>query len=470
MQKLLKISYVLLLIVLQCFGQESDNSLAGQHDPDSTEVKGRYQSYGAKESSEMQPSKMQDLTLQSHVMPQTDFSNDGEEEGSKNTVSSNLGQKELEESKKKKWGKTSSIRSRTERLYIFQKVLLQKLGISIPPKIRRPEITKLLDKKQRERMQKITRETLMEGREDTQNDIVSQFLQYPPSCDTPKKTLTNVWNDNKNYRLYFNIENVNLLPSDIVTASLQLYKHPVKDYPWFCENHHVVNSRLETYMTVTLMSFIKPVKSNRKEKVQVIGETQVAPSFEGLVKFDMLETVKKWKKSSRNFGLMLHVQNCNGEEISADEIFDNFNCKETDDFKGSMTKAPQKYPSLNIVSTSKVVGPKPRHKRQTTLSPNFPECVKEDIWVNLTEQYKFILAPQFVNIGICVIRGDGSALPEDMICDATRKTPLELIFVKDGVRWSEVTNIIVKECGFVTQTRRRRNFRPGRNGRRTAGA
>ncbi|XP_063218730.1 uncharacterized protein LOC134528992 [Bacillus rossius redtenbacheri] len=167
---------------------------------------------------------------------------------------------------------------------------------------------------------------------------------FYPSCDLPKNTDAEMWNDPTFMHMYFDLkypEPSDGMQSDIITAKLHLHKKSKGTKPWhdeMCKNVSTPSSEeteegvtspthndSDGIVRVSVYHYTRSLKRNRVKKK--ILDTRVLPVCgEEWTEFNVSPAAKSWKETGRNHGLGVQVEDEQGHFFPARDHFSPMDC------------------------------------------------------------------------------------------------------------------------------------------------
>ncbi|KAK0057605.1 hypothetical protein Bpfe_012835 [Biomphalaria pfeifferi] len=148
---------------------------------------------------------------------------------------------------------------------------------------------------------------------------------YLATCATPKSTSEDMWRDKSQpgLRLNFNLPRLDRKheSDEVRTARLNLFIKPRKDCPCVDED----DKEMSDYL-VTIYQFIKPLTTKKRNRVvykqKILNAVMVPAQGNAWLTIDIKRAVTIWmKKTRKNFGVEVTVQDSYGATINAKEIF-----------------------------------------------------------------------------------------------------------------------------------------------------
>ncbi|XP_055862215.1 uncharacterized protein LOC106059306 [Biomphalaria glabrata] len=156
---------------------------------------------------------------------------------------------------------------------------------------------------------------------------------YLATCATPKSTSEDMWRDKSQpgLRLNFNLPRLDRKheSDEVRTARLNLFIKPRKDCPCVDED----DKEMSDYL-VTIYQFIKPLTTKKRNRVvykqKILNAVMVPAQGNAWLTIDIKRAVTIWmKKTRKNFGVEVTVQDSYGATINAKEIFVLPDCSNT---------------------------------------------------------------------------------------------------------------------------------------------
>ncbi|KAK7009669.1 growth/differentiation factor 8, partial [Biomphalaria glabrata] len=150
---------------------------------------------------------------------------------------------------------------------------------------------------------------------------------------TPKSTSEDMWRDKSQpgLRLNFNLPRLDRKheSDEVRTARLNLFIKPRKDCPCVDED----DKEMSDYL-VTIYQFIKPLTTKKRNRVvykqKILNAVMVPAQGNAWLTIDIKRAVTIWmKKTRKNFGVEVTVQDSYGATINAKEIFVLPDCSNT---------------------------------------------------------------------------------------------------------------------------------------------
>lgn len=175
----------------------------------------------------------------------------------------------------------------------------------------------------------------------TARTVYSERIQsFYPSCSLPNNTDLSAWNVPGHLRLHYDVTFPR--PSagteiTLVSAKLRLYRLPdprAAPPPLQPGAHNFLDpaeaQRRRPPVTVSIFQFLKPIRSNRKEKKQLIVSRTLSTERRGWEEFNVESAVSQWYRSrGKNHGLDIELQDALGNKLVPGLYFQNMSCTET---------------------------------------------------------------------------------------------------------------------------------------------
>ncbi|CAN8021411.1 unnamed protein product [Ixodes persulcatus] len=216
----------------------------------------------------------------------------------------------------------------------------------------------------------------------TARTVYSERIQsFYPSCSLPNNTDLSAWNVPGHLRLHYDVTFPR--PSagteiTLVSAKLRLYRLPdprAAPPPLQPGAHNFLDpaeaQRRRPPVTVSIFQFLKPIRSNRKEKKQLIVSRTLSTERRGWEEFNVESAVSQWYRSrGKNHGLDIELQDALGNKLVPGLYFQNMSCTETageDRFRAHpwglqsreliMQSFQRPVQAVNVLKTSTASGP-----------------------------------------------------------------------------------------------------------------
>uniref|UniRef100_A0A1B6IEI8 TGF-beta propeptide domain-containing protein n=1 Tax=Homalodisca liturata TaxID=320908 RepID=A0A1B6IEI8_9HEMI len=182
----------------------------------------------------------------------------------------------------------------------------------------------------------------------TPGDVYTEKIQsFYPSCDIPRNTDAELWNDKQAMNLLFDLSYPNTLQGtqvNIVAAKLRLYKlsqgnttssteicppadsedSPSEDglakqrYPVFGEDKMI---------RVSIYWYTRSLKKHRVKR-KLLDSQMLSVNGELWTEWNIRGAVKAWRDNGRNFGLAVEVEDEDGALLPSDKYFAPMNCSQ----------------------------------------------------------------------------------------------------------------------------------------------
>lgn len=177
------------------------------------------------------------------------------------------------------------------------------------------------------------------GEMTTARTIYSERIQsFYPACYLPNNTDGSAWSSPGHFRLHYDVAFPRPSPGTeitLVSAKLRLYKRldtsvaaPVSAHNFLDPTEAQVGRRP---VTVSIFQFLKPVRTSRREKKQLIVSRALSSERRGWEEFNVESAVSQWYRSrSKNHGLDIELQDALGNKLIPGLYFQNMSCSETD--------------------------------------------------------------------------------------------------------------------------------------------
>ncbi|CAN7996874.1 unnamed protein product, partial [Ixodes hexagonus] len=174
----------------------------------------------------------------------------------------------------------------------------------------------------------------------TARTVYSERIQsFYPACSLPNNTDLSAWHVPGHMRLHYDVTFPR--PSagteiTLVSAKLRLYRlsDPRSAPPLEPGAHNFLDpaeaQRRRPPVTVSIFQFLKPVRSNRREKKQLIVSRTLSTERRGWEEFNVESAVSQWYRSrGKNHGLDIELHDALGNKLVPGLYFQNMSCTET---------------------------------------------------------------------------------------------------------------------------------------------
>ncbi|KAF2878731.1 hypothetical protein ILUMI_27447 [Ignelater luminosus] len=159
--------------------------------------------------------------------------------------------------------------------------------------------------------------------------VTEKIRSYYPSCEIPKNTDQEVWNDENTMNLYFNVDHGTEENGVIIaTATLRLYRLPqenvsaVAALDTSCENTSVAPD--EKLLRISIYWYTKSLKKHRVKRR--LSDSKVIGENAKWVELSVRPATKAWSKGGKNLGLAVLVEDQEGTVLKADKYFKGASC------------------------------------------------------------------------------------------------------------------------------------------------
>ncbi|XP_054266669.1 uncharacterized protein LOC128988915 isoform X2 [Macrosteles quadrilineatus] len=187
----------------------------------------------------------------------------------------------------------------------------------------------------------------------TPGDVYTEKIQsFYPSCEIPRNTDAELWNDNRIMNLLFDLSYPSPSPMqgtqvNIVAAKLRLYKlsqgnislvpescppseqedspqdsdlpfPPSRQFPSFAEDKMI---RVSVYW------YTRSLKKHRVKR-KLLDSQMLSVYGEAWTEWNIRGAVKVWRDNGRNFGLAVEVEDEDGTVLPTDKYFAPMNCSQ----------------------------------------------------------------------------------------------------------------------------------------------
>ncbi|KAH7961268.1 hypothetical protein HPB52_006398 [Rhipicephalus sanguineus] len=171
----------------------------------------------------------------------------------------------------------------------------------------------------------------------TARTIYSERIQsFYPSCLTPNQTDPSAWNRPDHFRLHYDVSFPRSSPGtevSLVSAKLRLYRTgaAITGGPSGTAAAHNLLDAPAAPVTVSVFQFLRPLKTGRLEKKELIVSRTLSSGRRGWEEFNVESAVSRWHRlRNKNYGLDIEVVDARGKKLLPGRYFRNMSCAQTE--------------------------------------------------------------------------------------------------------------------------------------------
>ncbi|XP_037511610.1 bone morphogenetic protein 4 isoform X2 [Rhipicephalus sanguineus] len=227
-------------------------------------------------------------------------------------------------------------RKKQQQLMLIRAQILHRLGIRNPPA--NGSLSAPLNNSTLRLVEEIVRSPPPSVQDiTTARTIYSERIQsFYPSCLTPNQTDPSAWNRPDHFRLHYDVSFPRSSPGtevSLVSAKLRLYRTgaAITGGPSGTAAAHNLLDAPAAPVTVSVFQFLRPLKTGRLEKKELIVSRTLSSGRRGWEEFNVESAVSRWHRlRNKNYGLDIEVVDARGKKLLPGRYFRNMSCAQTE--------------------------------------------------------------------------------------------------------------------------------------------
>ncbi|KAL3250067.1 hypothetical protein MRX96_055676 [Rhipicephalus microplus] len=227
-------------------------------------------------------------------------------------------------------------RKKQQQLMLIRAQILHRLGIRNPPA--NGSLSAPLNNSTLRLVEEIVRSPPPSVQDiTTARTVYSERIQsFYPSCSTPNQTDPSAWDVPGHFRLHYDVSFRRSSPGtevSLVSAKLRLYRTGAA-IAGGASGTAAAQNMLDAPaapVTVFVFQFLRPLKTGRPEKKELIARRTLSSGRRGWEEFNVKSAVSRWHRlRNKNYGLDIEVVDARGKKLLPGRYFRNMSCAQTE--------------------------------------------------------------------------------------------------------------------------------------------